>query len=104
MASTISGARKAQAKTFRTWWGVSPVSRASDLMSATRSLRRTGYDSVGESGHPSCLRHHDRNWRAMTTCLGAQSRPKEVSPLSVLAKRQIDRDSQRSLPVLFCEL
>ena len=40
---------------------------------------------------------------AMTTCLGAQSRLRSLSAQRA-AKRQINRDSQRFLPVLFGEL
>jgi hypothetical protein len=77
-----------------------PLGRLRTVHLFVRSLRRTAYDSVAESGHPLRPGRGGGNWRAMTTRMGAQSRLRSLSAQRA-AKRQVNRDSQRFLPVLF---
>jgi hypothetical protein len=80
-----------------------PLGRLRMVHLFVRSFGRTAYDSVAESGQPFAPRLRRRKLASMTARSGAQSRLRSLSAQRA-AKRQINRDSQRFLPVPFGEL
>jgi hypothetical protein len=73
-----------------------PLGRQKTAHLFLRSSRRTAYDSVAESGHLGALAK-GRHWVRNDYLLGRSVR----FPLSELTRRQINRDSQRFLLMLF---
>ena len=63
-----------------------PLGRLRTVHLFVRSLRRTAYDSVAESGRLRCLGKGPDIGCAMTTCLGAKSRPKKSVRSACLQK------------------